>query len=98
MEQYITIDELKAHLIIDHDVDDLYLNDLILVAQSSVERTLQRPLEELVEGSGLNPSIKHAIKIVAAGLYANREPVAFANSSPVPYTLDYLLQPYIKYS
>jgi uncharacterized phiE125 gp8 family phage protein len=37
------------------------------------------------------PGLRHAIKLLAANLYENRVPVAFASNSEIPFTLQTLL-------
>ena len=37
---YLSIGDVKRHLIIDHNEDDLYLADLITVAEDAVKRDL----------------------------------------------------------
>lgn len=98
MELYVTIEELKQHLNIDHDSDDRYLASLLSTAQMSIEKSIQQPLENCLIDETLNPMLVHAIKILAGGFYANREPVAYAQPRPIPYTLSYLIQPFIKYT
>lgn len=41
--------------------------------------------------------VKHAILLMVGNLYANREPVAFAQSYRVPLSYEYLLAPYVNY-
>ena len=95
---YVTVEQLKKQVNVDFDDDNGYMTDLIEVAQTSVENDIQRPLSELETSEGLIPApLKHAILLLASNLYSNREPVAFASPQPVPYTLRYLSQPYIKY-
>ncbi|MGR4839115.1 MULTISPECIES: head-tail connector protein [Bacteroides] len=98
MELYVSVEALKAHLNVDYDNDDDYLESLSATAQASIEKYIQRPLSDCEKGGELNPMLIHAIKILAGGFYANREPVAYANAQPLPYTLDYLVRPFIKYT
>lgn len=99
MELYVTVEELKQHLNIDYEGEDNHLLSLIETAQVSVETAIQRPLtDRLTQYGELNPMLKHAIKILAGGFYANREPVAYAQPKPIPYTIDYLIKPHIKYT
>ena len=98
MELYVNVEELKAHLNIDIQSDDDYIEQLSMAAQNSVEKRIQCQLSEYVNKEGnLIPSLKHAIKIMVATLYDNREAVSFGQPHPVPYTLDYLITPFIKY-
>lgn len=96
---YVSVEDLKKHLNIDFSDDDAYLTSLIEVAQSSIEMSVCTPLTdyEVIPGT-LNPMLVHAIKILAGTFYANREAIAFAEPRPIPYTLDYLVKPFRKYT
>lgn len=100
MELYVSIEELKAQLNLaeEYSCEDKYLLALLETAQASVETRIQRPLMDRVEEGTLHPMLKHAIKLLAANLYANREPVAYGQPHPIPYTVEYLLTPHIKFS
>jgi hypothetical protein len=98
---YVMVDELEKHCNIDDasDADVTYLTSLIDTATISVENTIEQKLSGLEDANGNIPSpLKHAILLVAANLYANREPVAFGVPQAIPYTLRYLVQPYINYT
>lgn len=98
MKEYITLEEIKKHLNIDFSDDDLYLTDIVTVAQLSVEKAINSDLSNYEVGDGsLNPMLKHAIKILAGNFYVNREPVSFATPNVIPYTLAYLIRPFKKY-
>lgn len=98
MELYVSIEELKAqlNLVQEYDCEDAHLVSLLETAQVSVETSIQRPLADRVEDGRLNPMLKHAIKLLAAHLYANREAVAYGQPHPIPYTFEYLLTPHKK--
>lgn len=100
MELYVsTLDlKLQVNLVEDYEGEDLLLNRLLAVAQLSVENHIQQPLENFVEDGNLNPMLVHAILILSAHFYANREPIAYVQPRPVPYTFEYLLQPFKKYT
>lgn len=98
MEIYVTVEDIKKHLNIDYEGEDMYLSDLIETAQASVEAYICQSLDVFVKEGRLNPMLKHAIKVVTANLYANRESVAYAQPKPVPYTLDFLLEPFKQYT
>ena len=98
MELYLDVSELRAHINVDYTDEDTYLESLLETAQASVEKRIQRPLKECeIEEGKLNPMLKHAILILAATFYDNRESVSFGQPKPVPYTLDYLIIPFIKF-
>lgn len=96
---YISLEQAKQHLLVDADfkADDLYILDLITVAQDSVEKHLDIALEELEEGGILPPSIIHAMLLMIGNLYANREPITFGTVVKIPYTYEYLVGLYKKY-
>ncbi|WP_106831161.1 head-tail connector protein [Parabacteroides pacaensis] len=98
MGLYVTVEDLKQHLNIDYEGEEGYLVSLIETAEVSVETYIRSPLTEYEKDGKLNPMLVHAIKIFAGNLYANREAVAFVEPRAIPYTLDYLLQPFKKYS
>ena len=92
--RYIEIQDIKKHLNIDFDDDDAYISDLIDAAQETISTYLNRPLEDFSDTSGqLRPALRHAVRLLVGNWYANREPVAYASATNVPYTLDYLLLP-----
>lgn len=101
MELYVSVDDLKVqvNLVREYRDEDEYLLELLEVAEVSVEKHIQQPLAEFVDEAGkLNPMLRHAIRIIAAHFYANREPVAYGQPHIIPYTLEYLLQPFKKYT
>lgn len=97
---YIQLYEIKKHLNIDtnfHD-DDEYLVSLEEVAEKVVETNIDTKLEELEDGDGDIPSpLIQAMKLLIANYYANRESVAFAQSSNVPLSYQYLIDLYRNY-
>lgn len=101
MEQYVTIEELKrqANLAEEYSGDDAHLVFLIRVAQSSVEHDIRCLLSDFVsEEEGLEPMLKHAVLVIANHYYQVREPIAFVQPHPIPFTYQYLLQPFKKYT
>ena len=96
---YITLEQAKKHLLIDNEFkdDDLYILDLITVAEDSIAKHLDIALDELEEGGCLPPSIIHAMLLMIGNLYANREPVTYGSVTKIPYTYEYLIGLYKKY-
>ena len=91
---YLSIDDVKRHLIIDHNDDDLYLADLITVAEAAVRRDLNLySLKEIENCSGMLPScVTQAMLLLIGTLYNSRESVMYGNvPHPVPHSYDYLL-------
>ena len=97
---YITLEQAKQHLLVDMDykADDLYIQELITVAEDSVKQHLNIGLlSELETGGSLPPVIIHAMLLMIGNLYTNREPVAFATAIKVPLSYEYLLGLYKQY-
>ena len=90
---YLSIDDVKRHLIIDHNDDDLYLADLITVAEDAVRRDLNLySLKDIENCSGMLPScVTQAMLLLIGTLYANRESTTYGNPYPVPHSYEYLL-------
>ena len=94
----VEIQDIKKHLNIDFADDDAYISELIDAAASVISTHLNRPLSEFVDSDGkLSPEIRHAVRLLVGNRYANREPVAYASASNVPYTLSYILTPLKRY-
>lgn len=94
---YIDAEDIKKHLNIDYDEDDGYLTKLVEAAESAIERFIQQPLEKLEDESGDIPAaLKHAVRLMVGGFYANREPVAFATATEIPFGLMFLIMQYRK--
>lgn len=94
---YIDAEDIKKHLNIDYDEDDGYLTQLVEAAESAIERFIQQPLEQLEDENGDIPAaLKHAVRLMVGGFYANREPVAFATATEIPFGLMFLIMQYRK--
>lgn len=90
---YITLSEARKHCNIDDDfhADDQYFLSLIEVAENAVAKQIDRPLYACVGQDGLlPPTIRHAILIMVATMYENREAVAPIQMHKVPHTFDWL--------
>ena len=98
---YTTVAELKQHLNIEPEFtdDDNYLLELISVSEMVVSNYLNGGLSESTytftvgeeEVVAIPKTIKHACLFMAAHLYLNRTPIAFTNTTEIPYTLKFLL-------
>ena len=95
---YVSVEEIKRHLNIDYEEDDLYLQDLIEAAEDAIQRFIQQPLKDIEVDGALPASLKHAVRIMVGGFYANREPAAFAATSEIPYGLHFLMIQFRKLS
>ena len=90
---YLTIADVKRHLLIDHNDDDMYLADLITVAEDAVRRDLNvHSLKEIEDCGGMLPAaVTHAMLLLIGTLYANRESVSYGQAHTVPHAYSYLL-------
>lgn len=90
---YLTLQQVKQHLIIDHNDDDQYLADLITVAENAVCKDLNlHSLKDIEDCTGMLPaSVIQAMLLLIGTLYANRESVSYGNPSVVPHSYQYLL-------
>ena len=90
---YLTIEDVKRHLIIDHDEDDRYLADLITVAEDAVRRDLNvYSLKELEDCTGMLPAcVLHAMLLLIGTLYSNRESISYGQAHVVPHSYTLLL-------
>jgi uncharacterized phage protein (predicted DNA packaging) len=82
----------------DFDSDDEYLQHLLYTAEVSVINATNRDEEELKTiGNGAFPApIKHAVMMLAAHWYNQRESVSSVQMHTVPDALQALIKPYRK--
>lgn len=99
MARFVKVEMLQKHLEIDflEGKDEDYLDFILRASENRIEKAINRPLSDFVENDTLNESLTASILIFAGTLYANREAVAYTTATPIPYTLSYLIQPFIKY-
>lgn len=90
---YITVEDLKKHLNVDHSEDDAYIEELSEVAEDAVAEYLNRPIADFVTDGKLKASVRHAIRLLVGTWYASRESVAFASPSVLPDGVYALLMP-----
>lgn len=98
---YLKLYQIKRHLNVDErfQEDDEYLLELAEVAQAAVEKHLDRKLSDIAKDNGgvLPPPIVHAMKLLVAEYYGQREAISYTGTQVVPLAYDYLLAPYIDY-
>lgn len=98
---YLKLYQIKRHLNVDErfQEDDEYLLELAEVAQAAVEKHLDTSLQEIAKDNGgtLPSPIVHAMKLLVAEYYSQREAIAYTSTQVVPLAYDYLLAPYIDY-
>lgn len=97
VEINLTIDEIKAHLNLDHDLDDelleAYKVATLEVCQKHIGKTFGE--EETEKTIPFTPAIKIGYLMYIAYLYTNREAVTdLANLKPAPMTISALWEVY----
>ena len=97
VEINLTIDEIKAHLNLDHDLDDelleAYKVATVEVCQKHIGKTFGE--EETEKTIPFTPAIKIGCLMYIAYLYTNREAVTdLANLKPAPMTISALWEVY----
>ena len=90
---YLTVNDVKKHLYIDHCEDDKLIADLITVAEDAVRRDLNLySLKDIEDCNGMLPaSVLHAQLLLIGTLYANRESVTYGTPHTVPHSYEYLI-------
>ena len=99
---YVSLEDLRKHLNIDHTEDDALLKEYEAVAEDAIETYLQAPLKDYVNPEKcshqeLKPAIRHAIRLLVGTWYANREDVVFTSVSQIPNGVQALLLPLKKF-
>lgn len=98
---YVDLQLAKRHLNIEDSFteDDKYVERLIEAAETVVSKDICEDLNNLVdENAGELPApLRQCILLMVGNFYANREPVAFAQSSEVPLSYNHLIALYRNY-
>lgn len=95
---YLTLEEAKKHCNIDDDWtdDDLYITSLMDMVEVVVANHIHDTLADLEVSDELPAPLVHAMKLMLSNFYENREPVVVGTiTSQVPYSMEYLLEPYV---
>lgn len=99
---YVTLALVKQHLNIEstYNAENDYLNHLISVAETTVEKHIDYRLEDYEDDNGNIPTpLVHAMLLFIGDMYMSRESNAYGVSvAEIPFTYDYLLSLYKDYS
>lgn len=98
---YITLSEAKVHLNIESGFtqDDLYINDLIGVAEQAVDDYLNGGMVlSGYTGNTINKAIKHSMLLYISHLYVTRSLVSYVQGYEIPMAFKFLLNPYRNYT
>lgn len=95
MPTYISLEEAKKHLNVDHDEDDDFIIELIDTAEDYLSGLLRRPLVEVEQDSGeLPPALRHALRMLVARFYADREGYRVGRVTELAFSLGSLIGRY----
>lgn len=78
--RFLTLEECKRHLVVDHDEHDAMIADMAKAAEYAIENELNRDLENDYEV--LPSPIKSAMLLYLGSLYNNREGFSTLTSEP----------------
>ena len=99
MMNIVTLKEIKNNSRIEGDAENDYLASLGETAEVTVLNLIERTKEDIEAEFGKVPApIRHAILMYADHLYNHRgivNPTALYN---VPYSIDAMVKPYIRYN
>ena len=93
----LTLPEVKAHLRVDHDAEDVLISGMIDAAEDYVSRYLERPLPWEDEDGRPVPvpaAVRAAILLIVGDLYAHREAQFVGTSHAENPAVMRLLAPY----
>ena len=96
---YVTVEDMRRYLNLNMCEDDLLLAELEESAEDILAGHLNvESLEEYEdEKKDIPQALKTAIKTIVANIYTNRESIAYGQPYRVPYTLEFIIQPYKNY-
>ena len=95
----VSLELFKKHVRADDFAeDDVYLEHLLDTAEVSVITATNRSERELIDGNGgeFPMPLKHAVMMLAAHWYNQRESVSTSQMHEVPDSLQALVKPYRK--
>lgn len=94
----VSLELFKKHVYADDFTgDDVYLQHLLDTAEIVVINATHCSMEEIYDTYGEFPlPLKHAVMMVAAHWYNQRESVSGVQMHTVPGTLQALVKPYVK--
>ena len=80
--RYLTLEECKRHLYVDHNEDDALIQRYAGAAEDAVEGYIECPLERYAKNGQLPDAIISAMLLYVGSLYANREGFSTLSSQP----------------
>lgn len=98
----VSLEEMKAHLNVTLSVDDLLISDQIVAAEAHLASWLGFALDDDEEfPDGTPADVDHAVKMLVAHWYANRETAFISNSAAameIPFAVAEIVRNYRKWT
>lgn len=96
---YTNLTDAKKHLNIEPEFtdDDSYITSLLNVAELAVSNYCNDSTFSAWTDITAPVTVKQAVYFLVGNFYVNRQPVAFAQGYEIPYTFQFLLNPYKEY-
>lgn len=96
---YVSVDDIKRYTNVTFCSDDLLFAELEETAEQVLAGHLNvESLEKYEDEEGNIPeALKTAVKTIVANIYSNRESIAYGQPYRIPYTLEFLIQPFKNY-
>lgn len=94
----ITLEQIKANSRIETDSEDAILEQIGDAAEQMVANLMDRRFDDLIDEFGDIPApVVRACLALAEHLYNHRGVVTSQSLSAIPYTIDAMITPYIRY-
>jgi uncharacterized phage protein (predicted DNA packaging) len=90
---HVSLAEVKPHVVVEHDDHDGLLQSYIDTAEIQIGNILRRDMDADFP-TGWPEPLKHAVRLLVASFYLNRETGGDPESSGVPFGVADLLAPY----
>lgn len=96
---YVNVEDIRKFLNLPFCNDDLLLADLEEAAEEVLSGHLNVDSLDVYEDENqdIPQALKTAIKTIVANIYQNRESIAYGQPYRVPYTLEFIIQPFKNY-
>ena len=98
--KYTSLNDCKTHLNIEPDYteDDNYITSLLNVAELAIQNYCNDETFSGYTSADAPVTIIQAVYFLVGNFYANRQIVSFAQGVEIPYTFQFLLNPYKNYT
>lgn len=95
--EYLTLEYIKEHSRICHNAEDNYLKRIGAAAERAVMNLCMRDVDDLYDTyGGIPEDLMHATLLLVDHLYQHHGPTEQVSVSNVPYSIDFMLKPYMR--